>query len=136
MHRRQLRRSSKSPCSRSSRSARRGSPTRSCAGGATSTRTPYNGAEVGVMHACGHDCHTAVLMGVAEIFAGIRDRLPGTIKLIFQPAEEGAPDEEPRPEAIFGLHVTSVLPTGTIGYKAGPVMASSDRLSITVRGRQ
>jgi amidohydrolase len=119
---------------------------------ASKARTRYNGAEVGVMHACGHDCHTAVLMGVAEIFAGIRDRLPGAIKLIFQPAEEGAPDgeeggaklmieqgvldEEPRPEAIFGLHVTSVLPTGTIGYKAGPVMASSDRLSITVRGRQ
>jgi amidohydrolase len=119
---------------------------------ASKVRTHYDGAEVGVMHACGHDCHTAVLMGVAELFAGLRDQLPGVIKFLFQPAEEGAPeaeeggaklmieqgvlDDEPRPQAIFGLHVTSLLNTGMIGYKAGPVMASSDKLHITVRGRQ
>lgn len=119
---------------------------------ASTVRTHYDGAEVGVMHACGHDCHTAVLMGVAELFAGIAEQLPGVIKFIFQPAEEGAPaseqggaqlmieqgvvDDEPRPQAIFGLHVTSLLNTGVIGYKPGPVMASSDKLYITVRGRQ
>jgi amidohydrolase len=119
---------------------------------ASKLRTVYDGAEVGVMHACGHDCHTAVLMGIAELFAGLRDQLPGTIKLLFQPAEEGAPegeiggaklmidegvlDDEPRPQAIFGLHVASLLNTGVIGYRSGPVLASSDRLAITVRGRQ
>jgi len=119
---------------------------------ASKVRTHYDGADVGVMHACGHDCHTAILMGVAELFAGIREQLPGVIKFIFQPAEEGAPeaeqggaklmieqgvlDHEPQPQAIFGLHVTSVLNTGIIGYKAGPVLASSDKLHITVRGRQ
>ncbi len=119
---------------------------------ASRVRTTYDGGEVGVMHACGHDCHTAVLMGIAELFAGIRERLPGAIKFIFQPAEEGAPDgedggaklmieegvldDEPRPQAIFGLHVTSQLNTGTIGYRPGPAMASVDRLRITVRGRQ
>jgi amidohydrolase len=119
---------------------------------ASRVRAQYEGAEVGVMHACGHDCHTAVLMGIAELFAGIRDQLPGTIKFLFQPAEESPPDgedggaklmieqgvldDEPRPEAIFGLHVTSMLNTGVIGYKPGPTMASSDRLEITVRGRQ
>jgi len=119
---------------------------------ASRMRTEYNGAEVGVMHACGHDCHTAVLMGVAELFAGIRDQLPGTIKLVFQPAEEGTPegedggarlmiaqgvlDHEPRPQAIFGLHVTSQLNTGKLGYRAGPTMASSDLFRIAVLGRQ
>jgi amidohydrolase len=119
---------------------------------ASRVRTTYDGAEVGVMHACGHDCHTAALMGIAELFAGIRERLPGAIKFIFQPAEEGAPDgeeggaklmidqgvldDEPRPQAIFGLHVTSQLSTGTIGYRPGPTLASADRVRITVRGRQ
>jgi len=119
---------------------------------ASRVRTQYGGAEVGVMHACGHDCHVAVLMGIAELFAGIREQLPGTIKFIFQPAEEGPPDDEdggakmmieqgvlddePRPEAIFGLHVTSQLHTGVIGYRPGPLMASADRLEIAVRGRQ
>jgi amidohydrolase len=119
---------------------------------ASRARGQYNGEDVGVMHACGHDCHTAVLMGIAELFAGMRDQLPGTIKFIFQPAEEGAPDgeeggaklmieqgvldDEPRPQAIFGLHVISLLNTGMIGFKPGPTMASSDRLEITVRGRQ
>jgi amidohydrolase len=119
---------------------------------ASKVRTQYDGNEVGVMHACGHDCHTSVLMGIAELFAGIRQHLPGTIKFLFQPAEEGPPesedggaklmieqgvlDEDPKPQAIFGLHVTSMLNTGVIGYKPGPTMASSDRLDITVRGRQ
>jgi amidohydrolase len=119
---------------------------------ASKARAVYEGTEVGVMHACGHDCHTAVLMGIAELFAGMRDQLPGTVKFVFQPAEEGPPgdeeggaklmidqgvlDDEPRPQAIFGLHVTSMLNTGVIGYKPGPTMASSDRLEITVRGRQ
>jgi amidohydrolase len=119
---------------------------------ASKARAQYDGAEVGVMHACGHDCHTAVLMGIAELLAGMRDQLPGTVKFVFQPAEEGAPgdeeggaklmiaqgvlDDEPRPQAIFGLHVTSMMNSGTIGYRPGPTMASSDRLEITVRGRQ
>jgi amidohydrolase len=119
---------------------------------ASKARAEYDGCDVGVMHACGHDCHTAVLMGVAELFSGMRDLLPGTVKFIFQPAEEGAPegeeggaklmveqgvlDSEPRPQAIFGLHVTSQLNAGMIGYRPGPTMASSDKLDITVRGRQ
>jgi amidohydrolase len=119
---------------------------------ASKARGKFDGNDVGVMHACGHDCHTAVLMGIAELFAGIRQHLPGTIKFLFQPAEEGPPegedggaklmieqgvlDDEPRPHAIFGLHVTSMLNTGVIGYKPGPTMASADRVDITVRGRQ
>ncbi|HSR97884.1 MAG TPA: amidohydrolase [Kofleriaceae bacterium] len=119
---------------------------------ASKARGQFEGQDVGVMHACGHDCHVAVLMGVAELFAGIRQRLPGTIKFLFQPAEEMPPeneeggaklmieegvlDDEPRPQAIFGLHVTSMLNVGVIGYKPGPAMASADRVDITVRGRQ
>jgi amidohydrolase len=119
---------------------------------ASRVRAQYGGEEVGVMHACGHDCHTAVLMGVAELFAAIRDRLPGAIKFLFQPAEEGAPegedggarlmiaegvlDDEPRPQAIFGLHVTSQLNSGMLGYRPGPTMASADLFRIAVRGRQ
>lgn len=110
----------------------------------------YNGREVGVMHACGHDNHMAILMGAAEVLAGMRERLPGTVKFIFQPAEEGAPAGErggaslmveegaltnPRPDAIFGLHVWPI-PTGLIGYKAGGFMASSQTLIIKVKGRQ
>jgi len=110
----------------------------------------YNGREVGVMHACGHDNHMAILMGAAEVLAGMRDRLPGTVKFIFQPAEEGSPAGErggaslmveegaladPRPDAIFGLHVWP-MPTGLIGYKAGGFMASSQTLIIKVKGSQ
>jgi amidohydrolase len=117
---------------------------------ASRTRTEYNGQEVGVMHACGHDNHMAILMGAAEVLAGMRDRLPGTVKFIFQPAEEGAPAgeeggadlmiaedvlEDPRPDAIFGLHVMP-FPTGFIGYRAGGAMASVQSLRITVRGKQ
>jgi amidohydrolase len=114
-------------------------------------RTMWNGAECGVMHACGHDAHTAILMGVAEVLVGLRERIPGTVKFIFQPAEEGVPDderggarlmieegclEEPRVGAIFGLHVTSNHPTGMIGYRSGPLMASSDLFRVFVRGSQ
>ena len=118
---------------------------------ASKVRAKWNGEEVGVMHACGHDAHTAILMGVAEVLAGLRAQLTGSVKFIFQPAEELPPEGEeggaqlmiaqgaldnPRPDAIFGLHVTSRLPTGVIGYRSGPVMASADTLRITVLGRQ
>jgi len=117
---------------------------------ASKVRTEYNGQEVGVMHACGHDHHMSILMGAAEVLAGIKDELPGTVKFIFQPAEEGPPAgedggaalmiregvlENPRPEAIFGLHVMPT-PTGTVGYRAGGFMASAQTLRIVVRGSQ
>jgi amidohydrolase len=118
---------------------------------ASKARTTWNGETVGVMHACGHDAHTAILMGVAEVLAGLRAQLHGSVKFIFQPAEELPPDgeeggaklmieqgvlENPAPRAIFGLHVTSRLPLGVIGYRTGPTMASADTLRITVQGRQ
>jgi amidohydrolase len=118
---------------------------------ASKAKGEYEGKEVGVMHACGHDTHVAILMGVAEMFVKVKDQLPGTIKFIFQPAEEGAPRgeefgaalmvkegvlENPKPNAIFGLHVVAMLPTGTIGYRAGPMMAAADILRIKVKGRQ
>ena len=117
---------------------------------ASKVRTTYNGNEVGVMHACGHDNHVAILMATAEVLAGMRDRLPGSVKFIFQPAEEGAPAgeeggadlmlaegafDDPRPEVVFGLHVFP-YPVGTVAYRAGGAMASSDGLRIVVRGRQ
>ena len=117
---------------------------------ASKVRTTYNGQEVGVMHACGHDAHTAILMGVAEVLAGMRNDLPGTVKFIFQPAEEGAPVgerggaevmieegalENPKPEAIFGLHVFP-YPAGELSYRPGGTLASSDRFQIVVHGRQ
>ncbi|HRH20884.1 MAG TPA: amidohydrolase, partial [Brevundimonas sp.] len=115
----------------------------------TATGT-YQGATVPVAHACGHDSHVAMLMGAAEILAGMRDRLPGTIVFIFQPAEEGTPPGEdggadlmiaqgaladPRPEAIFGLHVVTGEP-GQVWWRAQGFMAASDRVDITLRGRQ
>jgi len=118
---------------------------------ASKVKTTYNGQEVGVMHACGHDNHVAILMGVAEIFAGMKDQLTGTVKFIFQPAEEGAPAGEeggaalmikegafdnPKPDAVFGLHVWGAHSVGHIGYRSGGMMASSDQLRITVRGKQ
>jgi amidohydrolase len=118
---------------------------------ASKARTTWNGEDVGVMHACGHDAHTAILMGVATLLVGLRAQLRGTVKFIFQPAEELPPEGEeggaklmieqgaldnPVPQAIFGLHVTSRLPTGVIGYRPGPTMASADNLKITIHGRQ
>ncbi len=114
-------------------------------------RTEWNGMQCGVMHACGHDAHTAFLMGVAELLAGMREKIPGTVKFIFQPAEETPPIGEnggakmmveqgclknPDVGAIFGLHVTSIFPTGQIGYRSGPLMASADDFRIFVRGTQ
>ena len=117
---------------------------------ASGVKTEFNGQEIGVMHACGHDAHMAMLMGVARILTTLRDRLPGSVKFIFQPAEEGAPEgeeggaelmmkqgvlENPRPDVLFGLHVFPWT-TGTIAYCAGSAMASVDGLRIVVRGRQ
>lgn len=113
--------------------------------------TTYRNETVGVMHACGHDAHTAILMGIAEAFAANRAELPGTVVFLFQPAEEGAPAgeeggaslmikegvlERHRPEAVFGLHVFANAPTGMIGYRGGPLMAGSDSYRIVVKGRQ
>ena len=118
---------------------------------ASKARATWRGRETGVMHACGHDAHVAVLMAAAEVFASLRSELPGTVKLIFQPAEEGPPPgeeggarlmikegalENPKPEAIFGLHVTAPGPAGTIFYRAGATMAGADQFRITVKGRQ
>jgi len=118
---------------------------------ASKVRTNYLGREVGVMHACGHDAHTAILLGVADVLAGVRERLPGAVVFLFQPAEEGAPPgekggarlmleegafDDPRPDAVFGLHVVPQNRVGEIAYLPGGAMASSDRLMITVKGRQ
>jgi amidohydrolase len=112
---------------------------------------PYKSLVPGVKHACGHDVHTTVELGVAEVLAGMRDRVPGTVKFIFQPAEEGPPEGEeggarlmikehalegPRPAAIFGLHVMADLEVGTIGYNSGPAMASSDKFAVTIHGKK
>lgn len=113
--------------------------------------TEYRGEKVGVMHACGHDAHTAILMGTAEALVAMRAELPGTVLFVFQPAEEGAPDGEQggaplmleqglfegsKPDAMFGLHVWAPLHAGQIGYRSGPLMAASDRYRIVVKGRQ
>lgn len=117
---------------------------------ASKVRSTFNGQDVGVMHACGHDNHVAILMGVAEVLARMRASLPGTVKFIFQPAEEGAPEgeeggaglmikegalENPKPDAIFGLHVFP-FPVGAIVYHPGAAMAASDSFRILVHGRQ
>ncbi len=116
---------------------------------ASKVRATYNGHEVGVMHACGHDNHVAILMGVAEVLAGMRERLPGTVKFIFQPAEEGSSEthagaelmvregvlESPKVDAVFGLHVFP-YPVGEIRYRPGGIMASAAGLRIVVHGRQ
>jgi amidohydrolase len=112
-------------------------------------RTMYNGQEVGVMHACGHDNHVAILMGAAELLAGMKAQIPGTVVFIFQPAEEGHPDggggaermiadgvmDNPKIDAIFGLHVWSG-PAGELSYRPGPTMAASNAYRVTIVGRQ
>ncbi|MFU2508717.1 amidohydrolase [Pseudoalteromonas sp. ASV78] len=117
---------------------------------ASTQTSTYRGNEVGVMHACGHDNHVAILMAVAESLAKVQDDLAGDVLFVFQPAEEGAPEGEEggaelmlkeglfkeKPEAVFGLHVTSSLNTGQIGFREGPLMASSDSFSINVQGQQ
>ena len=111
----------------------------------STVRTVYQGMDAGVMHACGHDNHVAILMGVAEVLTGMKARIPGTVKFLFQPAEEGLGGaaamvrdgalENPRPSAIFGLHVWPG-PQGSISYRAGSIMAAADGLNIVVNGRQ
>jgi len=111
----------------------------------------YRGEKVGVMHACGHDGHTAVLLGAAKVLAGMQAELPGTVMFVFQPAEEGAPDGErggaslmldeglfatTKPDAMLGLHLWSALNTGVIGYREGSLMAASDNFKMVVKGRQ
>jgi amidohydrolase len=118
---------------------------------ASKARTQWGGETVGVMHACGHDCHVAILMAVAEVVASKRKELRGTVKLIFQPAEEGLPPgqrggaqvmveqgvmENPKPDAVFGLHVTSGIPAGIIGYRPGVVSSGVDNFRILVKGKQ
>ncbi len=113
--------------------------------------TEFRGEKTGVMHACGHDSHTAILMGVAEALAARRAELPGQVLFIFQPAEEGPPEGEEggasmmlkegvfrdfKPDAVFGLHVMSTVQAGKIGYRSGPMMAASDRFEFSVLGRQ
>jgi len=114
------------------------------------THVPYASKNEGVMHACGHDSHTAILMGTAEVLARMKDKIPGTVKFIFQPAEEGAPEGEeggaplmikegalknPDVNAIFGLHVVP-MPAGLIAYKPGALMAAVDSFKIVVVGKQ
>jgi len=116
----------------------------------STVKAQWNGQEVGVMHACGHDNHMAILLGTATALARMKDRLPGTVKVIFQPAEEGPPPgetggaeqmvkenvlENPKVDAIFGLHVFPFR-VGEIVYRSGPLMASTDSFVIKVKGRQ
>lgn len=118
---------------------------------ASTATSTYNGEKVPVMHACGHDTHMAMLMGTAEILTSMKDQLRGTVKFIFQPAEEGAPRGEeggadlmvkegalknPDVDVIFGLHINSQTEVGTIRYRSGGIMAASDLLRIRVKGKQ
>ncbi len=118
---------------------------------ASRVKSEFNGQEVGVMHACGHDAHVAILMGVAEVLASLKNELKGTVKFIFQPAEEGAPFgeeggaelmvkenilENPKVDVIFGLHIQSQIEVGKIAYRPKGTMASVNDLKITVKGKQ
>lgn len=118
---------------------------------ASKVKTTFNDQEVGVMHACGHDTHMAILMGVAEILASMRNDIKGTVKFIFQPAEEGSPKgeeggaelmvkegvlENPKTDVIFGLHISSQTELGKITYRSGGLMASVNDMRIVVKGRQ
>ena len=117
---------------------------------ASKVKTTYNGQEVGAMHACGHDAHVAILMSVAEILAGMKKDLRGTVKFVFQPAEEGPPTgeeggaplmikegalDDPKVDVMFGLHIWSSIEAGKIGYRSGGAMASSDWFTIKVKGK-
>jgi amidohydrolase len=117
----------------------------------STVRATYLGQEVGVSHACGHDVHMAIQLGVAEILAAMRRELPGTVLFVFQPAEEGPPPGEeggaelmlaegvfgnPRPSAVFGLHTMASMDVGTVGYTPGPALAAVDHFWITIKGRQ
>ena len=118
---------------------------------ASKATTEYRGQKVGVMHACGHDTHVAMLLGVAHNLVKLKDQLAGDVMFIFQPAEEGAPEGEEggaelmlkqglfadrKPEKVFGLHVTSRAHTGTIALRSGPALASEDSFTIKVKGKQ
>jgi amidohydrolase len=118
---------------------------------ASKVRSTYLGQDVGVMHACGHDIHTAVQLGVASVLTAMKADLPGTVKFIFQPAEEGPPPGEeggaalmvkegvlqnPRPIAIFGLHAFAEMAVGDIGYSVGPALSASDTWEVKIVGRQ
>ena len=117
----------------------------------SNVKTTFLNTETGVMHACGHDTHTAILMGVAEVLSKNKDKINGTVKFIFQPAEEGPPPgeeggaklmikdgvlENPKVDAIFGLHINSETPVGTIKYKTEGIMAAVERFVIDVKGKQ
>ena len=117
---------------------------------ASKVKTMYNGKETSVMHACGHDAHVAILMGVAEVLAGMKKDLKGTVKFIFQPAEEGAPNgeeggaklmvkegvlENPKVDVIFGLHMNPKLEAGNLSYRPGGTLAGSGDFKITVKGK-
>lgn len=116
----------------------------------STVRTTFNGQEVGVSHACGHDVHVATALGAASVLAPLRDQLAGTVMFVFQPAEEGPPQGEeggaklmlaeglfanPRPDAIFALHADASLPVGQIGYSPAATNASSDSIEITLSGK-
>jgi len=115
------------------------------------TGLPFASKNPGVMHACGHDAHTAMLLGAAEVLTQMRDAMPGNVKLIFQPAEEGTPAGEeggaklmieegvlgdPDVAAAFGMHISTDLPTGKFAYRYGALMASVDRFRVTITGKQ
>ncbi|MCH5598473.1 amidohydrolase [Niabella ginsengisoli] len=117
----------------------------------STTKGEYLGKEVPVMHACGHDAHVAILMGTAEVLASMQKDIPGTVKFIFQPAEEGAPPGEeggaalmvkegvmdnPKVDVVFGLHIESWIEEGKVFYKSGPFMAASDWFTVKVKGKQ
>ena len=118
---------------------------------ASTVRGEYNGQDVGVMHACGHDNHMAIVLGAAKVLNDMKAELPGSVMLIFQPAEEGPPNgedggasmmldegifEERMPAAVFGMHVGISIPGGQFAVKPGPMMAAADRYQITVKGKQ
>lgn len=118
---------------------------------ASKVKSTYNGKEVGVMHACGHDTHVAILMSVAEILAGMKNELKGTIKFVFQPAEEGPPEgeeggaplmikegvlDDPKVDVMFGLHIGAETEVGKINYRSGGIMAASDWFTVKVKGKQ